>query len=298
MKIAVYGGSFDPPHLGHMEIIRESLRALEIDKLIVMVAYQNPLKKRRLFSSAHRLSWLRKLCEGIDGVVVSDFEVRHAVLYSAESVLHLERLYCPQKIYFILGEDNFSELPRWTHYDILSQKVEFVLVRREGFEYNAPTQELKEIVLRNIDYPLSSSMLRNEPSLLTARYIPEQILDEVVESFEGERLRQERLDFIIEKLSEKKAENIECIDVSDKDYIVDCVIIATAMAGRHTYALLDMLKSELKPRGETFYAVDEESEDWIVIDLGDIMIHIFTQSHREKFNLEEFLKQELAREID
>ena len=56
MKIAVYGGSFDPPHLGHMEIIRESLRVLEIDKLIVMVAYQNPLKKRRLFSSARRLS--------------------------------------------------------------------------------------------------------------------------------------------------------------------------------------------------------------------------------------------------
>lgn len=110
-------------------------------------------------------------------------------------------------------------------------------------------------------------------------------------------MKNERLIFIIEKLSEKKAEDIECIDVSNKDYIVDYVIIATAMAGRHTYALLDMLKTELKPRGENFYAVDEESEDWIVVDLGDIMIHLFTQNHRTKFNLEEFLLQDLQKQI-
>ncbi|MCE3038535.1 ribosome silencing factor [Helicobacter anatolicus] len=109
-------------------------------------------------------------------------------------------------------------------------------------------------------------------------------------------MKEERIKFIIDKLSEKKAEHVECIDVSNKDYIVDYVIIATAMAGRHTYALLDMLKTELKPRGEEFYAVDEESEDWVVIDLGDIMIHLFTESHRKKFNLEEFLKQDLAKQ--
>lgn len=110
-------------------------------------------------------------------------------------------------------------------------------------------------------------------------------------------MRKERIDFIVEKLSDKKAEDIECIDVSNQEYIVDYVIIATAMVGRHTYALLDMLKTELKPKGETFYAVDEESEDWVVIDLGDIMIHLFTENHRKKFNLEEFLKQDLSRQV-
>lgn len=110
-------------------------------------------------------------------------------------------------------------------------------------------------------------------------------------------MKNARLEFIMEKLSEKKAEDIECIDLSSKDYIVDYVIIATAMAGRHTYALLDMLKTELKPKGETFYAIDEESEDWIVVDLGDIMIHLFTQNHRTKFNLEEFLLQEFSKQM-
>ncbi|PAF42322.1 ribosome silencing factor [Helicobacter sp. 11S03491-1] len=96
---------------------------------------------------------------------------------------------------------------------------------------------------------------------------------------------------IISLLDEKKAEDIATFDLKGKDYIVECVIIATAMAGKHAYALLDMLKTELKPLGEVFYSTDEESEDWLIADLGDVMIHIFTQNHRKKFNLEEFLTQ-------
>lgn len=95
-------------------------------------------------------------------------------------------------------------------------------------------------------------------------------------------------------LKEKKAEDVVCVDVQDKPYITKCVVIATAMAGRHAYALLDMLKNEFKTRGEQFYAVDEENEDWVIVDLGDIMIHIFTENHRKKFNLEEFLKKDLV----
>ena len=67
------------------------------------------------------------------------------------------------------------------------------------------------------------------------------------------------------------------------------------MIGKHSFALLDYLKSELKPQGEIFYATEEESEDWVIADLGDIMIHIFTPNHRKKFNLEEFLHSFLSK---
>ena len=100
---------------------------------------------------------------------------------------------------------------------------------------------------------------------------------------------KERLDFIINLLDSKKAENISLFDLKDSGYITQYVIIATSMADKHSFALLDYLKSELKLRGEVFYCTDEESGDWIIADLGDIMVHIFTQNHRKKFNLEEFL---------
>ena len=99
----------------------------------------------------------------------------------------------------------------------------------------------------------------------------------------------ERLQRIQTLLEDKKGEDIEIFDLSGKDYIVDKVVIVSAMIGRHSFALLDYLKTELKPRGEIFYATEEENEDWLIADLGDIMIHIFTPNHRKRFNLEEFL---------
>ena len=99
----------------------------------------------------------------------------------------------------------------------------------------------------------------------------------------------QRLQRIQTLLEDKKGEDIEIFDLSGRDYIVDKVVIVSAMIGRHSFALLDHLKTELKPQGEIFYATEEESEDWLIADLGDIMIHIFTPNHRKRFNLEEFL---------
>lgn len=103
-------------------------------------------------------------------------------------------------------------------------------------------------------------------------------------------LEKNRIQIITKLLEDKKGEDIELFDLRGKDYITDFVIIVTALVGKHSYALLDTLKTELKAKGEIFYGTDEESEDWIIADLGDIMIHIFTENHRKKFNLEEFLK--------
>ena len=100
-----------------------------------------------------------------------------------------------------------------------------------------------------------------------------------------------RLQKITDLLSDKKAQDIQVFDLRDKNYIVDFVVIATALAGKHAYALLETLKVELKNFGEVFYGVDDENENWIVVDLGDIMIHLFTEEHRKKFDLEEFLGQ-------
>jgi len=97
-----------------------------------------------------------------------------------------------------------------------------------------------------------------------------------------------RTDRIVKLLDMKKAEDIQVFDLSDKEYLTDSVIIATTLGDKHTLALLDMLKEELKPEGETFLAVDE-GDEWTVIDLGDIMIHLMVPEYRTKYNLEEFL---------
>jgi len=97
-----------------------------------------------------------------------------------------------------------------------------------------------------------------------------------------------RVEQIIAILDKHKAENIEQFDLSNEDYIASRVIIASSLGQKHTLALLDHLKKELKPLGESFYAVDE-SDDWVVADLGDILVHVMTPEYRTKYDLESFL---------
>lgn len=113
---------------------------------------------------------------------------------------------------------------------------------------------------------------------------------------------RENINSVVSKICEiidsKKGENIEVFDLSDSDYFVDSVVIATMMADKHSLAVLDELKKELKPLGETFLNVDDEDGNWVVIDLVDIMVHLFTENQRKKFNLEEFLANIKKRELN
>lgn len=99
-------------------------------------------------------------------------------------------------------------------------------------------------------------------------------------------------------LDSKKAESIEVIDVANKGYLSQFVVVATAMAGKHALSLLHYLKEDLKTKGVRFYAIDEESEDWIIIDLGEVIVHIFTENHRKKYNIEEFLIKTFGEVVD
>jgi len=99
-----------------------------------------------------------------------------------------------------------------------------------------------------------------------------------------------RLEEIKTILDDKKAENIEIIDLKEKNYMVDTVIIATTLNSKHGYSLLTYLKEGLKPLGEEFIRT-EENEDWTIVDLGDVLIHLMSESHREKYNIEEFLEE-------
>ena len=99
-----------------------------------------------------------------------------------------------------------------------------------------------------------------------------------------------RLEKIEKILNEKKAENIEIIDLTSKEYIVDYVVIATTLNAKHAFALLNYLKNDLKPDGEEFLRVDDD-DNWTIIDLGDVFIHLMSEEYREKYTIEEFLNE-------
>jgi len=100
---------------------------------------------------------------------------------------------------------------------------------------------------------------------------------------------QERINAITSVLDTNKGENIEVYDLREKDYFVDQVVIVSSMGERHTEALLDFLKKDLK--GKEQFLNTQKSSEWIVVDLGDILIHLMTPLYRERYHMEEFLNE-------
>jgi ribosome silencing factor RsfS/YbeB/iojap len=101
---------------------------------------------------------------------------------------------------------------------------------------------------------------------------------------------EERIERIVDLLDSKKAEEIEVFNLENIDYIAKRVVIANSLGGKHTQALFDQMKEELKPRGETFFGADE-SDEWIVVDLGEIVVHLMTPHYRQRYSLEAFLEE-------
>jgi len=107
----------------------------------------------------------------------------------------------------------------------------------------------------------------------------------------------ERMTNIIDVLNANKADNCETIDLSTSDYFADGVVLCTALNTKHTTALLNNLRKTIKS-DETFLHIDDSSNDWIVIDMCDIIVHIATDDYRLKFNLDDFFATLKRNETD
>ena len=102
----------------------------------------------------------------------------------------------------------------------------------------------------------------------------------------------------IEKvLDDNKARNITTIDLKNKTYIADYMIIASGTSSRHIQALSEILVSELKKIGLDNCRIEgRESNDWKLVDAIDVIIHIFHPEKREFYDLEKMWSEEIPKE--
>lgn len=159
MKLALYGGSFDPPHAGHVAVVQEALHALPIDRLVIVPAFCNPFKSSATVNGAVRCEWLKEIFKPYDKVAISDFEInQNRSVYTIETVKHYAAE-CDE-LFLIIGADNLEKLPTWHDFDRLSTMVHWVVAARDGIVIP------KNMIRLTTDVPISSTDFRKSGASL------------------------------------------------------------------------------------------------------------------------------------
>lgn len=132
MRIGLLGGSFDPPHRGHVHITREALKRLGLDRVWWLVSPGNPLKVHQPARMAARIAEARRLLGGAPRVVVSDIEARLRTRCTADTIARLQALYPGVRFVWLMGADNMAQFHRWERWRDIVARVPVAVLARPG----------------------------------------------------------------------------------------------------------------------------------------------------------------------
>jgi nicotinate-nucleotide adenylyltransferase len=162
MKLGIYGGSFDPVHLGHLLVAHAALDELELDRLFFVPAAQSPFKPQdHPAPGAVRLQLLRLALAGQSQCEVDDREIRRGgISYTVDTVRGYADQFTGAKLFYLLGADNAAKLNEWREPAALAQLAEFVVVPRPGDATAVFPPPFRGRILRGFPFGVSSSEIR------------------------------------------------------------------------------------------------------------------------------------------
>ena len=195
-RIGIYGGTFNPPHIGHMQAARQAVTALGLSKLLLIPAYAPPHKAVLPGNSPtarQRLQMLRIAAAGCPEIEVSDMELRReGVSYSWETVEAVKRQYPGAELVLLMGTDMFLSFDTWMHpEEILKNASLGVFYRGDKGEQPAIAKKKAEMeatgvtvyLVRNDVIPISSTQMRRLLAFRCAgEFLPEGVLDYIREN--------------------------------------------------------------------------------------------------------------------
>lgn len=182
-KVGILGGTFDPPHHGHLLIANEVLSVLDLDEVWFMPNQEPPHKKKSVsISNEDRLHMLKLAIKGNDRFKIQTLELeRNGPSFTIDTMRLIKSQYKDTLFYFIIGADMIEYLPKWHKIDELVKLVHFVGVERPKYSHNTAYPVLF------VDVPamnVSSSMIRERlKSGKTVRYLlPDSIIEYIEEN--------------------------------------------------------------------------------------------------------------------
>jgi nicotinate (nicotinamide) nucleotide adenylyltransferase/ribosome silencing factor RsfS/YbeB/iojap len=312
-RIGLLGGSFNPAHGGHLHISRLALTRLGLNEVWWLVSPQNPLKPTAgMAPFAARLRQAAGIASADRRIHVSDIEARLATLYTADTLKALCRRLPRLRFVWLMGGDNLVQFPYWQQWQDIFHTVPIAVFDRPNSAPKAlagkaarrfaaarlPARAARRlaslpppawIFFHTRRDPRSATQIRAEqlPPMETGPELTTEQTALIETPRKAPRRRPmptpELLHSILASLEDGKAEDIRTIELAGKTTIADYMVIASGRSARQVTALTDHLEQVLPRR----VAIEGKSQgDWVLIDAGDVIVHIFRPEIRAYYNLE------------
>lgn len=136
--VGLFGGSFDPPHAGHVHVSREALKWFELDRVWWVVSPGNPLKEHGPAPLPRRMAAARALVTH-PRITVTDIEAQLGTRYTAQTLERLLMLYPKVRFVWLMGADNLAQFHRWQHWEWIMETVPVGVLARPGQRISART---------------------------------------------------------------------------------------------------------------------------------------------------------------
>jgi nicotinate-nucleotide adenylyltransferase len=166
-KIGLFGGSFDPPHQGHLEISKISIKKLSLDKLYWCVTKQNPLKNKTFFTLSNRIKKSKIITNKIKKIKIKFFEDKIKSGRTIDLIKYLNKKEKKNEFFLIIGSDSLINLHKWKKWKLLTKLIKIVVFSRKDYDVKAKrsvtVKSVKKIIfIKNKPINVSSTQIRKK----------------------------------------------------------------------------------------------------------------------------------------
>ena len=163
-RIGILGGTFDPPHKGHLHIAKDSLQKLKLNKILWVLTNKNPLKKKPYLQLKERIKLSKKITKNHNKILVKYFENKVKSTSTYDLLKYIKKQNKRSKLFFLIGADNLKSLNKWKNWKKIPNLAKIIVFPRERYSLNRT--KFKKIYKKDIIYikakkiNISSSLIR------------------------------------------------------------------------------------------------------------------------------------------
>lgn len=175
MKLCFFGGTFDPPHNGHLQIALHCLNAF--DRFLFIPAAQSPLKQKTpIASGIHRIKMLKLLIKDLQNTDICDYEIKNnTTSYTWSTIQFLKRNFSSDTLTMVIGADQLAKLHLWKDTEKIKENVQILCFNRNGLTSASTLKEYSVKLISDFTVPFSSSQIRQKLFESDDSLVPEMV---------------------------------------------------------------------------------------------------------------------------